>query len=80
MAYEPVTLQSRNQGLYSAVYIGRKGGKGHGEEGKGNHKGANVPALDPPFHDEVKDNYSPGKKDERFIQIGQGRMPNSHLV
>ena len=69
MAYEPVTLQGRDQRLDPGAYMGRKGGKGHGKEGKGHDKGADVSALDPPFYDKIEENYGPGKKDERFIQV-----------
>jgi len=80
MAYQPVTLKGGNQWLYPGVDIWGKGGKGHGKEGKGNHKGAKIPALDSPLYNQIEQYYSPGKKDKRFIEIGKWCMSNSHLV
>jgi hypothetical protein len=80
MACKPVTLERRDQWLYPAVYIGRQGSKGHGKKCNGNNEYAQAFVFDPPLENQIEKNDGPCKKNQRFIEIGEGCMTDSHSV
>ena len=80
VAGEPVALQGRDERLDAGCLVRGKRGIGHGQEGNGRDEGPQEPVPDSPLHDEVQKHDGPGKKDQRLVEIGKGRMPDAQPV
>ena len=78
MVGQPVALQGRHQRVDVSRQV--ELGPGHGQQGKGHHKGADHPVFVLGVDDAEDQHDAPGKEDHRFVEVGQGGVAHAHVV
>lgn len=80
MGDEPIALQRGEKGHEPLADSRVQGCIGHGEKSQGGGEGAEDPCLIPDLEKQVHQDDGPGKKHQRFIEVGKGRMTDPLLV
>ena len=80
MRNKPVAFQCRHKRLDSVADIWREGSIRHCQKGKRGRKGSDRPVEITFFNYKIYHNYNKREKDQGFVQIGKGGMPDSYFI